>query len=152
VKKGVEFLPVNAAMIAKSELLIEALRQRLDFHISGRVDRRRLYHWMLDFVRDNFAPMIAAMCLVGHIMDDLDTYAMYGHLLVLPKEDMLEDMFKVMSNLPSDHTLGQLEGCYLCFDTKKKKRISSGKTGGDVMEVCFYGHGKKHAANSKSVD
>ena len=34
---------------------------------------------------------------------------------------MLEDMFKIMTNLPSDHALGQLEGCYLYFDTKKKK-------------------------------
>ena len=29
--------------------------------------------------------MAAAMCLVGHIADDLDVYAMYEHLLVLPK-------------------------------------------------------------------
>mgnify|MGYP000890461135 CR=1 FL=1 len=63
-------------MIAKSELLIEALHQILEFQISGRVDRRRWYHWTLDFVRDNFAPMAAAMCLVGHIAEDLDTYAM----------------------------------------------------------------------------
>ena len=98
-----------------------ALHQRLEFHISGRVDKRRRYHWTLDFVHDNFAPMATAMCLVGHIVDDLDTYAMYERLLVLPKEDMLEDMFKIMSNLPSDHALGQLEGCYLYYDTKKKK-------------------------------
>ena len=49
---------------------------------------------MLDFVRANFAPMAAAMCLVGHIADDLDTYAMYERLLALPKEDVLEDMFR----------------------------------------------------------
>ena len=152
VVKGVEFLPVNAAITAKSELLVEALRQRLDFHISGRVDRRRWHHWTLDFVRDNLAPVAAAMSLVGHIADDLDTYAMYERLLMLPTEDMLEDRFKIISNLPSDHTLGQLEGCYLYFDTKKKKWIRSGKTGGDGMEACFYGRGKKHAANSKLVD
>jgi len=94
---------------------------------------------MLDFVRANFAPMAAAMCLVGHIADDLDMYAMYERLLALPKEDVLEDMFRIMSNLPSDHTIGQLEGCYLCFDTKKKKWIRSGKskTGGDGMEWVF---------------
>ena len=152
VVKGVEFLPVNADMIANSELLIKALRQRLEFHISGRVDKRRWHHWTLDFVRDNFAPMAAAMCLVGHIADDLDTYAMYERLLALPKEDMLEDKFQVMTNLPSDHTLGQLEGCYLYFDTKKKKWIRSGKTGGDGMEACFHGRGKKHIANSKLID
>ena len=93
-------------MIANSELLIKALRQRLEFHISGRVDKRRWHHWTLDFVRDIFSPMAAAMCLVGHIADDLDTYAMYERLLALPKEDMLEDKFQVMSNLPSDHTIG----------------------------------------------
>ena len=96
--------------------------------------------------------MAAAMCLVGHIAEDLDTYAMYERLLALPKEDMLEDMFRIMSNLPSDHTIGQLEGCYLYFYTKKKKWIRSGKTGGDGMEACFYGRGKKHVANSKLVD
>ena len=84
-----EFLPVNDNMITKSELLIEALHQILEFHIYGRVDRRRWYHWTLDFVHDNFAPMAAAMCLVGHIAEDLDTYAMYERLLTLPKEDML---------------------------------------------------------------
>ena len=67
----------------------------------------------MDFVRDNFALMAAAMCLVGHIADRLDTYAMYERLLVLPKEDMLEDRFKIISNLPPDHDLGQLEGYYL---------------------------------------
>ena len=89
----------------------------------------------LEHLRDNFAPMAAAMCLVGHIADDLDTYAMYERLLVLPKEDMLEDMFRIITNLPSDHELGQMEGCYLYFDTKKKKWIRSGKTGGDGEEA-----------------
>ena len=106
----------------------------------------------MDFVRDNFAPMAAAMCLVGHIADDLDTYAMYERLLVLPKEDMLEDMFRIITNLPSDHELGQMEGCYLYFDTKKKKWIRSGKTGGDGEEACFHGRGSKHAKNATSLD
>ena len=96
--------------------------------------------------------MAAAMCLVGHIADDLDTYAMYERLLVLPKEDMLEDMFRIITNLPSDHELGQMEGCYLYFDTKKKKWIRSGKTGGDGEEACFHGRGSKHAKNSTSLD
>ena len=39
-------------------------------------------------------------------------------------------MFRIMSNLPSDHTFGQLEGCYLYFDTKKKKWTRSGNRGG----------------------
>ena len=77
-------------MIKKSKLLMSALRQRLEFHISGQVDKRRWYHWTFDFVRDNFAPMAAAMCLFGHIADDLNTYAMYERLLLLLKENMLE--------------------------------------------------------------
>ena len=152
VVKGVEFLPVDAAIITKSELLMGALRQRLDFHISGRVDKRRWYHWTLAFVHDNFVPMTAAMCLVGHIADDLDTYAIYEHPFVSPKEDMLEDMSKIMSNLPSVHTLGQLESCYLFFDTKRKKWIRNGKTGGDGMETCSHGRGKEHAEHAKLVD
>jgi len=68
---------------------------------------------------------------------------MYERLLGLPKEDMLEDMFKIMSNLPSDHTIGQLERCYLYFDTQKKKKWTrSGKTGQVGMEACFYCHGR----------
>jgi len=152
VIKGVEFMSVEADMMEKSKLLMSALQQRLEFHVSGRVDKRRWYHWTLDFVRDNFAPMAAAMCLVGHIADDLDTYAMYERLLLLPKEDMLEDRFKIISNLPSDHELGQLEGCYLYFDAKKKKWIRSGKTGGDGTEACFNGRGKKHANNATALE
>ena len=150
--KGIGFLFVDDKMIEQSKLLMNALQQRLEFHISGRVDKRRWYHWTLDFVRDNFAPMAATICLVGHIADDLDTYAMYERLLVLPKEDMLEDMFQIITNLPSDHALGPLEGCYLYFDTKKKKWIRSGKTGGDGEEACFHSRRKKHTNNATSLD
>ena len=87
-----------------------ALRQILDFHIFRRVDRIRWYHWALDFVRDNFVPMSVAMCLVGHIDNDLDTYAIYERPLVIPKEDMLEEMCKIIYNLPLYYALGQLEG------------------------------------------
>ena len=57
--------------------------------------------------------MAAAMSLLGHITGNIKLYAMDEQLLVLPKEDMLEDMFKVMSSLPSENHLGGLEGCYL---------------------------------------
>ena len=122
---------------------MKAVQQRLDFHISDRVDRRQWYHWTLDFVRDNFAPKSAAMCLVGHIADDPDAYVTHERLLVLLKEEMLEDIFKIMSKLLSDHTLGQLEDCYLNFYTNKKKLLKSVRIDRDEMEACFCGCRKK---------
>ena len=92
------------------------------------------------------------MCFVGHISDHLESYSMDERLLVLIKEDMLEDMFKNISKLPSDNLLGGLEGCYLYFDTKKKKWIMSGKTSGDGLAACFRGRGNKHADNAQSRD
>ena len=95
--------------------------------------------------------MAAAMSLLGHITGNIKLYAMDEQLLVLPKEDMLEDIFKTISNLPSDIHLGGLEGCYLYFDTKKKW-VRSGKTSGDGEGACFTGRGSKHAKNARSID
>ena len=92
--------------------------------------------------------MAAVMCLTGHMADHLDSYNIDERLLVLPKEDMLEDVFKIISNLPSDDALRMLEGCYLYFDRKKKKWIRSGKTSGDGEKTCFEGRGSKHADNA----
>ena len=65
------------------------------------------------------------------MVDYLDSYNIDERLLILPKEDMLKDMFKIISNLPSGDALRILEGCYLYFNRKKKKWIGSGKTSGD---------------------
>lgn len=58
--------------------------------------------------------MAAAMCLVGHIVDDIETYSMGECLLMLP----MSEMFQVV---PGD--LSRLEGCYLYFDKIKMKWI-----------------------------
>lgn len=44
VVKGVEFMEVDDAVIAKSKLMMSAFKQRLSFHVSGRVDKRRWHH------------------------------------------------------------------------------------------------------------
>lgn len=80
--------------------------------------------------------------IVGHIVDDIETYSLDGRLLALP----LEELFTfILGDLCS------LEGCYLYFDEKKNKWIRSGKTSGDGKDACFEGRGKKHEKNSTSM-
>ena len=50
---------------------------------------------------------------------------------------VVEDTFKIISNLPSGDALRILEGCNPYFDGKKKKWIGSGKTSGDGEKACF---------------
>ena len=83
------------------------------------------------------------MCLVGHIVDDIECYSIAECLLNLP----MDDKFQVLSG-----DLSALEGCYLYFDKQKKKWIRSGKTSGDGIESNFEGRGATHTKNSKSKD
>ena len=77
-------------------------------------------NWTIRFTQDNLAPMAAAMCLVGHIVDDLSTHRWEECLLELPMKEMFQRI------IPGN--LGDLEGCYLYLDRVKCKWIRSGKT------------------------
>ena len=143
VVKGVHAVPITDSILAKADNLVLALEPRLDYHIAERVHRTRHNHWTLRFTRDNLAPMAAAMCVVGHIVDDLDTYSIDERLLVLP----MKEMFQIISR-----DLRSLEGCYLYFDKEKNKWIRSGKTAGDGKDACFDGRGNKHKDNATSKD
>ena len=46
------------------------MQQRLDLHEIQRVDPSRHGHFTLRFTREKIPAMAAAMCLVGHIVDD----------------------------------------------------------------------------------
>ena len=74
--------------------------------------------------------MSAAMCLAGHVVDDLDAYGLEECLLKLPDSDM----FSIMTT-----DLSSLEGCYLFFDRVKNVLICSGKTSGDGCNATFAG-------------
>ena len=100
-------------------------------------------NWTIRFTQDNLAPMAAAMCLVGHIVDDLSTYRWEECLLELPTKEM----FRIISGV-----LGGLKICYLYFDKVKCKWMRSGKTLGEGKYACFDGRGNKHCGNSESVE
>ena len=80
------------------------------------------------------------MCLVGHIVDDIEYYSIAEYLLNLP----MDEKFQVVSG-----DLSSLEGCYLYFDRQKKKWIRSGKTLGDGIESNFEGRGATHTKKLK---
>ena len=121
--KVVGFVAVDETMVEKAKCLLLALHQRLDIHISDRVDDRGRHHWTLDFLRDNIASIVAAKCLIGHIADHLESYRVHECLLVMTKEDASEEVFQSISKHPEG--LGTLEGCYLRYDTKNEKCIRS---------------------------
>lgn len=112
IVKGVDSVVIDDAMLSKADALALALDQRLDLHIHDRVDELRVDHWTLHFTRDNLPPMSAAMCLVGHIVDDIRLYKITECLLHLP----MNELFQIISG-----DLSQLEGCYLHFDPIKYK-------------------------------
>ena len=144
VVKGVEAVPIDEALLSKADALALALDQRLDLHIaSDRVDDSRRNHWTMRFTRDNIPPMSAAMCIVGHVVEDIPLYRIDECLLCLP----MTELFHIVTG-----DLSKLEGCYLFFDPNKYKWIRSGKSSGDGKDACFEGRGKKHVENSKSKD
>jgi len=111
----------------------------LECHIAERVDTTQQNHWTLRFTRDNLPPMAAAMCIVGHIVDNRGTYSLDECLLQLP----ITNLFQIILGDRS-----WLEGCYLYYNTKKNKWIRSGKTSGDEKDACFRGSGMKHDKNA----
>lgn len=143
IVKGVSSIAITDEMMNTADKLAESMAARLAIHIDDRVDSSRHNHWTLQFTRDNLPPMAAAMCLVGHIVDDIETYGIDECLLKLP----MEEMFQVVSG-----NIGKLEGCYLYYDPKKMKWIRSGKTSGDGEDACFFGRGNKHSKNAASLD
>ena len=87
--------------------------------------------------------MCTALCLVAHIVDDLDTCSLEERLLKLPKTDL----FALMTA-----DLSTLEGCYLFYDRVKDLWIRSGKTSGAGEKSTFGGRGQKHIENSKKLE
>ena len=87
--------------------------------------------------------MAAAMCVVGHIVEDLDTYSLDECLLQLP----MTNLFQMIKD-----DLSGFEGCYLYYDSKKNKWIRSGKTSGEGHDACFFGGGMKHQKNASSME
>ena len=72
--KGVRFVEVHERHVHESDTLGKALEQRLDLHLSARVHASKYHHWTVYFVRDNLAPMAAAMVLTGHMMGHIETH------------------------------------------------------------------------------
>ena len=56
--------------------------------------------------------MAAAMYLIGHIVEDIETYGIDERLLLLP----MNELFQIISGDLSD-----LKGCYHYFDRCRKK-------------------------------
>ena len=77
--------------------------------------------------------MAAAMCLIGHAVEDLDIFGIEECLLKLP----MNYMFQIISG-----SLSKMEGCYLFYDKCKNTWIRSGKTSGDDKDACFEGRKK----------
>ena len=119
--KGVRFEMVDDKMIDRASALKLKLQQRLDLHISDttRVDRRRREHYTLDFVRDNIPAMAAALCLCGHVAEDLSSFGMDECLLVHPNNSSNDNVFKSFVDHPMGAQLDNLEGCYLHYDRVK---------------------------------
>jgi hypothetical protein len=116
VVKGVNTIAMSDDMMVQADNLALAMEQR--YHIAERVDLSRHHHWTLHFTRDNLPTMAAAMCVVGHIVEDLDTYSLDECLLQLP----MTNLFQMITG-----DLSGFEGCYLYYDSKKNKWIRSGK-------------------------
>ena len=71
--KGVRFGEVTQDMKDRADKLCPALEMRLKCHISEKVDDSRHDHYSLPFVSENLPPMSALLCLVGHVVEYLDT-------------------------------------------------------------------------------
>ena len=143
--KGVTFVPIDDELKKRADILATLLVARLDCHVSERVDSSRQDHWTIDFTRANITVMAAAMCLVGHIVEDIGSYKLRDRLIQLP--DWSDSTFQIMSD-----SIKRLEGCYLFYDVKKSKWVRSGKTSGEGDAACFEGRGKQHETNAQSRD
>ena len=143
VLKGVSFVALTSQLKENANQLAIILESRFNFHVESKVDTRRQDHWTIRFTRDNIPAVAAAMCVVGHIVDDVSKWRDDERLLNLPTQNNFQML---------DGILSQLEGCYLYYDQHKSKWIRSGKTSGDGVDACFRGRGKNHEDNSKSLD
>ena len=63
------------------------------------------------------------MCLIGHIVEHIQSYRVDECLLVLPKENAADDVFQSISKRPVNSKLGSLEGSYMHYDPLKRKWI-----------------------------
>ena len=142
--KGVGFGDVDEKMVDRAKYLVLTMRQRLDLHITNFVDKRRYHHYTLDYLRDNLPALAAGKCLVGHIVDQVQSFRLDECLLVLPEDGDFRPISK-------DSELGNLEGSYLNFDQPKKKWVRSGKAAGRGQDACFIGRGNKHDKNARLI-
>ena len=72
VLKNESFVEVTETLQQNSDQLTIALESRFNFHVESKVDKRRQNHWTIRFTRDNIPAVAAAMCIVGHIFDDVE--------------------------------------------------------------------------------
>ena len=87
--------------------------------------------------------MTAGLCLVGHVVEYIDTCLLEERLLKLPTAQVFELMTADLSTL---------KGCYLFFNRVKDIWIRSGKTAGEGPKSNFSGRDKKHIENSKQLE
>ena len=102
--KGLRNIVVDSAMLKRADKLLDIFEARMRNHVAKKVDESKYDHFTLPFVRDNLSPMSAAVCIAGHVVDDLDAYDLSECILKMPDEAML-------SIMTVDLTL--FEGCYL---------------------------------------
>ena len=89
--KGVGFGNIDKSVVDKAKWLVLAYQQRLDLHIAYCSNKKRHHHWTQEFIWDNIPSVAAAKCLVGNIADHLEFFETDKCLLILPKDDALED-------------------------------------------------------------
>ena len=82
--KGVAVGEVNESMRNNADRLVSIMQQRLNFHVSMRVDRSCYNHITLKFVADNLPVVAAQMCLAGHVMNEVETSECHERLIKLP--------------------------------------------------------------------
>ena len=92
------------------------------------------------------------MCLIGHIVEHIQSYGVDECLLVLPKENAADDVFQSISKRPVNSILGSLEGSYMHYDPLKRKWIRTGKASGLGKDACFNGRLDKHTKNAWLVE
>ncbi len=49
-------------------------KPRLDQHVVNQVDESKHNHWTLQFTHNNVPPMDTEMCLLGHVVNDLQFF------------------------------------------------------------------------------
>jgi hypothetical protein len=142
--KGVTVCSVDDGMKRNADMLVSLMQQRLNFHISERVDKSNYDHITLQFVCNNLPVVAAQMCLASHVIEEVETSECNERLLVLPTGNA---SFKAL-----DDDLNKSEGCYLVYDRSKEKWIRTGYACGEGADSCLGGRRSKHHDNSRSVN